>query len=81
MQILALVLDEMADRLYPVGLAPATLTAEHRPAPGVGEGVEILIAGGGLHFAGKLELVGHVGLFQSTFRSASTTGTSVPQSP
>ena len=58
----AAVFHEMAHRLHAVRVAPAGHAAVHRAAPGLGEGVEILVSRGDLLFAGQLELVGHVGL-------------------
>ena len=59
----AAVFHEMADRLHAVLVAPVGHAAVHRAAPGLGEGIEILISRGDLLFAGQLELVGDVGLF------------------
>ena len=67
MDVQAAVFHEMADRLHAVLVAPAGHAAVHRAAPGLGEGVEILVLGGGLLFAGQLELVGDVGFFPIDF--------------
>ena len=58
----AAVLHEMAVGRHTVLVAPAGHAAVHCAAPGVGEGVEILVLRGHLFLAGQLELVGHVGL-------------------